>query len=125
MHENEVSGQVVDAAMKVHSALGPGLLEGIYRICLVHDLRLRGLRVDVEVPLPVRYRDLRVDAGYRVDLLVEDVVLVELKALVKILPVHEAQVLSYLKMSGRRIGLLINFNVVHLRTGIRRLIHGY
>ena len=125
MEENEVSGQVVDAAMRVHTALGPGLLESVYRLCLAHELRRRGLQVQIEVPVPVEYEGLPLDAGFRLDLLVENRLVVELKAVPKLLPVHEAQLLSYLKLSRRRLGLVINFHVVHLRHGIRRLINGY
>jgi GxxExxY protein len=120
---NEISGQVVDAALKVHSHLGPGLLESAYGVCLAHELRKRGLRVAAQVALPVEYEGLRLDAGYRIDLLVEDAIVVELKAVETIHPVHRAQLLSYLKLSKRRVGLLLNFNVQHLRDGIERLVN--
>ena len=125
MDDNAISGQVVDAAIKVHSALGPGLLESAYRACLAHELRLRGLSVEVEVPVPIEYEGLPIDVGYRTDLVVQGRILVETKAIAKFLPIHEAQVLSCLKLSRRRVGLLINFHVVHLRHGIRRLVNGY
>ncbi len=118
------AGQVVDAAMAVHSALGPGLLESAYSACLAHELQSRGVAVRKQVALPVVYRDVRIDAGYRLDLLVEEAVVVEVKSIVKVLPVHEAQLLSYLKLSGLHIGLLINFHVPHLRDGIKRMING-
>lgn len=121
---NEVSGEVVDAAMKVHSALGPGLLESTYEACLLHELRKRGRTVLSQVTLPVVYDDVRIDAGYRIDLLVDGLVVVELKAIEKILPVHQAQLLSYLKLGGYRVGLLINFNVPRLKDGIMRLVNG-
>ena len=124
MTVNEVSGAVVDAAMKVHSVLGPGLLESTYEACLAHELRKRGLHVDVQVALPVVYDGIRIDAGYRIDLLIEDMVVVELKSVQEVLPIHEAQLLSYLKLSGRRVGLLINFNVLQLKHGIFRKVVG-
>jgi GxxExxY protein len=123
MHPNEVSGQIVDAAMKVHTALGTGLLESAYEGCLAYELRKRGLRVATQVELPVVYEGVRIDVGYRLDLLVEDLVIVECKAVKKVAPIHEAQLLTYLKLSGIRIGLLINFNVLHLKDGIKRLVN--
>lgn len=123
MHVNEVSGQIVDAAMCVHSALGPGLLESAYQGCLVHELRKRGLEVRSQVILPVVYDGVTIDVGYRIDLEVAGSVIVELKAVEKLLPLHQAQLLSYLKLSGMRVGLLINFNVLHLRDGITRLVN--
>jgi GxxExxY protein len=117
------TGQVVDAAMRVHSALGPGLLESAYEGCLAHELRMRGYGVRTQVPLPVTYRGTQIDVGYRIDLLVDDVVLVELKAQAKLLPVHEAQLLSYMKLSGRTAGLLINFHVPRLKDGIKRMVY--
>jgi GxxExxY protein len=121
MEINEVSGQIVDAAMKVHSALGPGLLESAYEACLKYELEQRGLRVQSQQVLPVVYDGIRIDVGYRVDLLVEEAVVVELKAVDKVAPVHEAQLLSYLKLSGKHLGLLVNFNVLHLKDGIKRM----
>lgn len=118
---NETTGQVVNAAMKVHSALGPGLLEGAYHACLGYELRQRGLSVVAQAPLPIHYQGVNIELGYRIDLLVEDTVVVELKAVARLLPIHEAQLLSYLKLSGHRVGLLINFHVLHLKDGIRRL----
>jgi len=123
MDLKKMTGEVVDAAMKVHSALGPGLLEKAYQVCLLHELRKRGLRVKPEVSLPVIYDGIRIDAGFKIDLLVEDAVVVELKAVSKLLPVHEAQLLSYLKLSGFRIGLLVNFHVIHLKNGITRMVN--
>jgi GxxExxY protein len=122
MELNEISAQVIDAAMKVHSALGPGLLENVYEICLKYELEKRDLHVQRQVALPAIYDGITIDMGYRLDLLVEDEVIVELKAVDRITPVHEAQLLSYLKLSSRKLGLLINFNVVHLRTGIKRMV---
>ena len=111
--------------MSVHSALGPGFLESTYRACLAHELHLRGLRVRTEVPLPVAYKGIQLEVGYRVDLLVEDIVIVELKVVEKLLRVHEAQLLAYLKLSGLEVGLLINFHVPHLRLGIKRMVNNY
>ena len=119
--EVHVTGQVIDAALKVHSRLGPGLLEGAYEACLAHELRVRGLRADAQVPLPVIYDGIRIEIGYRLDLLVEEAVIVELKTVRKLLPAHEAQLLSYLRLSGHRTGLLINFYVPRLKDGIRRM----
>jgi GxxExxY protein len=121
MDLNEISGQVVDAAMKVHSVLGPGLLENAYEACLKHELVKRGLQVEQQVVLPVVYDGVRIDLGYRLDLLVEQTVVVELKAVDKVTPLHESQLLSYLKLGNKRLGLLINFNVLHLKDGIKRM----
>ena len=126
MNINEInvrSGQVVDAAMKVHSVLGPGLLESAYEACLAYELRKRGLNVCAQVPLPVAYDGMQLDLGYRIDLLVDNVVVVELKAATKLLPIHEAQLLSYLKLSKHRVGLLVNFHSVHLKEGIKRMVN--
>jgi GxxExxY protein len=123
MEINEVSGAVADAAMKVHSALGPGLLESAYETCLIHELRKRGLRVESQVPIAVRYDGEVLDAGYRADLVVEGVVLVELKPVEAVLPIDKAHLLSYLRLSGKEVGLLINFNVEHLKDGIKRVIN--
>jgi GxxExxY protein len=123
MRTNDITGAILSAAMKVHSALGPGLLESAYRTCRCHELNRQGLQVRKELPLPVTYDGFRIDVGYRIDLLVEETVIVELKSASRFLPLHEAQLLSYLKLSHHRIGLLINFNVRHLRNGIRRLIN--
>ena len=125
MDINQISGSVVDAEMKVHSAFGPGLLEKTYEVCLMHELRKRGLNVASQVGLPVVYDNLKMDVGYRVDLLVEDAVIVEIKAVEAIAPIHQAQLLAYLKLSGKRLGLLINFNVLHLKDGIKRMINGF
>jgi GxxExxY protein len=119
------SGEVVDAAMKVHSALGPGLLESAYEACLAHELRGRGLDVLVQVPVPVVYEGFQVEVGYRMDLVVEGEVAVELKAVAQLLPVHHAQLLSHLRFSGLRTGLLINFHELHLRDGIKRIVNGW
>ena len=117
------TGAVVDAGMKVHSVLGPGLLESTYEACLAHELRGRGFAVRTQVPLPVTYEGLELELGYRVDVLVDEKVVVELKAVSKLLPIHEAQLLSYLKLNNFRVGLLINFHAVHLRDGIKRMVN--
>jgi GxxExxY protein len=119
---NTITGQIVDAAMKIHSALGPGLLESAYEGCLLYELRKRGLNAVSQVPLPVVYDGVQIDVGYRIDLLVEDCVIVELKSIESLLPIHEAQLLTYLKLSGKKVGLLMNFNVTHLKDGIKRKI---
>jgi GxxExxY protein len=125
MDVNYCSGQVVDAAMKVHSALGPGLLESAYHACLAHELRKRGLTVQVQPPVPIIYDGVRIELGYRMDLVVENSVVVELKAVAKLLPIHEAQLLSHLKLSGHRVGILINFHVQHLKDGIKRMVNNF
>lgn len=121
---NQISGQIVDAAMKVHSALGPGLLESAYEAAMLHELRKRGVNALGQGILPVVYDGVEIDAGYRIDLLVENCVIVELKSVEKMIPLFEAQILTYLKLSGLHIGLLMNFNVQHMKDGIKRLIHG-
>jgi len=122
MDPNMVTGNIIDAAMKVHSALGPGLLESAYEACLLHELHKRNMKALSQVLLPVSFDGLTIDLGYRVDLLVEDVVIVELKTVELINPIHAAQLLSYLKLSGEQLGLLINFNVLHLKDGIQRFV---
>lgn len=125
MRFDTVSAQVVDAAIKVHSALGPGLLEGAYQACLVHELRERQLDARGQVAVPVLYRGVRINLGYRIDVLVENSVVVELKAVSKVLPIHHAQLLSYLKLSGHRIGLLLNFHVPRMKDGIVRMVNDF
>jgi GxxExxY protein len=124
MELNEISGQIVDAAMKVHSQLGPGLLESAYEACLFFELNKRGLQVRRQVELPIVDDQVQIEVGYRIDLLVEDAVIVELKVIEHLLPVHEAQLLSYLKLSDKRLGLLINFHVTLLKNGIKRIVNG-
>ncbi len=124
MHINELSRAVIAAAMKVHSALGPGLLENAYKACLLHELRKAGIRAESEVTLPVVYDGVRIDLGYRLDIVVEDVLIVELKSVESLTPVHQAQLMSYLKLSGKHVGLLINLKVAHLREGIKRIVNG-
>lgn len=116
----ELTGQIVDSAIAVHSALGPGLLESAYEECLCYELHDRGLAFRRQVALPVRYKAMRLDCGYRMDLVVEKSVLLELKAVERLLPLHEAQLLTYLKLSDLQVGFLLNFNAVPMRNGIRR-----
>ncbi|MCH7225827.1 GxxExxY protein [Haloferula sp. A504] len=122
MNIEEVAKQVVDAAYTVHVELGPGLLESTYEACLEHELRERGLNVQRQLEQPVHYKGITINAGYRLDLLVEEGVVVELKSVEQLLPIHQAQVLTYLKLSGKELGFLINFNVPLLKQGLRRLI---
>ncbi len=119
---NKISYEILGAAYKVHSELGPGLLESTYEICLEHELLEKGLKVEKQVALPVVYKDIKLDAGYRIDLLVENSIIIELKAVDAIVPVHKAQLMTYLKLSGFKLGLLINFNVTDLKQGINRII---
>jgi GxxExxY protein len=122
---NQVSGAIVSSAMKVHSLLGPGLLESAYQACLAHELRNRGFRAATQVGLPVVYDGEKIELGYRMDLVVENVVVVEVKCVEAIHPVHQAQLLSYMRLSGIGVGLLINFYVLHLRDGIKRMVDGH
>ena len=119
--ENDISGKIIGAAIEVHKHLGPGLLESAYEECLCRELELRGINFERQVPLPLNYKGLKLDCGYRLDLLVEDKVIVELKTVDAIAPIHEAQILTYLKMRDIRLGLIINFNARLLVEGIRRL----
>ena len=119
---NRLSETIIGAAIQVHRELGPGLLESAYEACLEFELLDRGLRVERQKELPVIYRSFRIDCGYRLDLLVENIIVLELKAVEKIIPIHEAQIMSYLKLSGRCLGLLINFNVKLLKDGITRIV---
>ena len=121
--ENEISGKIIGAAIEVHRHLGPGLLESAYEECLCCELGLRGIEFKRQVPLPLNYKGLKLDCGYRLDLLVEDKIIVELKTVEAIAPIHEAQILTYLKLKGIHLGLIINFNVRLLVEGIRRLVN--
>ena len=125
MELNQISGAIVDSAIKVHTALGAGLLESTYEICLIHELKKRRVNVQSQLALPVFYDGLKLDAGYRIDLLVEGEVIVELKSVERLIPIHEAQLLSYLKLSDKKLGLLLNFNVVHLKNGIKRIVNNF
>jgi len=122
MQLNDLSHRIIGCAMKVHTALGPGLLESAYEECLCYEFSKCGLRFERQKPMPLVYESVKLDAGYRVDLLIENQVIVEVKAVEVLTDVHTAQVLTYLKLSGCKLGLLINFHVAHLRDGVKRLI---
>jgi GxxExxY protein len=117
-----LSKTILDCAFEVHTLLGPGLLESAYEECLVYELRKRNLKVERQKPLPVVYKDIKLEIGYRIDILVEDTIIIELKTVDVIIPVHIAQILTYMKFSNIKIGLLINFNVKHLKEGIKRFV---
>jgi GxxExxY protein len=119
---NEVTGKIVDAAYEVHSNLGPGLIENIYETCLIYELTQRGLSFERQKTLPIKYKEVSLENALRIDLLVEDSIVVELKSVEKLLPVHEAQLLTYLKLIKSRLGLLINFNVPLIKDGIERIV---
>ena len=121
----EKTGMIIHAAMKLHTALGPGLLEGAYRAIVTHALRRAGLGVRTEVAVPLVYEGVSLDHAFRIDLVVEDEIIVEVKAVQALLPVHKSQVLTYLRLSGRRVGLLINFNESHLKDGIARVVNNW
>ena len=120
---NNISGQIIKGAIEVHKQLGPGLLESTYEGCLIYELVDSGLSVQSQVPFPVKYKGKLIDIGYRVDLLVEGIVVVELKSVERLLPIHSAQILTYLKLNGLKVGLLINFNAQKIKDGIRRFIN--
>ncbi len=122
--ENEIGEVVIGSALRVHTALGPGLLESAYEACLAHDLRKRGHSVHRQMAVPIRYDDVEIDGAYKIDLLVNELVVVELKVVEGILPVHRSQLLSYLRLGRFRLGYLLNFNVPHMRHGICRLVNG-
>lgn len=124
MDEDLISGKVIQAAIEVHRGLGPGLLDSAYEECLCHELSLQSLKFLRQVPLPVNYKGVSLDCGYRLDLVAEERVIIELKSVRKLEPIHDAQVLTYLKMTGLKLGLLLNFNVSLMRDGIRRIVNG-
>jgi len=123
MEFDELSNRVIGAALTVHSTLGPGLFEVVYKICLQHELRKAGLRVCTEVPLPVTYDGIKLDIGYKADLIVENSLIVELKSVQHLAPLHRAQLLTYLKIAHLEVGLLLNFNTAHLKEGIVRMVN--
>lgn len=123
MELNEISEKVIGCAIKVHRELGPGLLESAYQTCLIHELKNAGLNVRSEVPMPVVYQDIKLDHGYRMDILVEESIVVELKTVESFTDVHHAQVLTYLRLGHYKLGLLINFHVKMLKHGIKRIIN--
>ncbi|HAF30086.1 MAG TPA: GxxExxY protein [Bacteroidales bacterium] len=122
MEINEITHEILDSAYKIHSTLGPGLLESSYQACLVYELKKKGMKVEVEKPLPLIYEEVKLDCGYRIDILVEGQVVVELKTVEAFKDVHTAQVLTYLKLSGCKVGLLLNFYTKSLKDGIKRLV---
>jgi GxxExxY protein len=122
---DRIAKEVVDAAFKVHSNLGPGLLESAYEACLAHELTKRGYRVERQKAQPVIYEGLEIEVGYRLDLLVEDLIIIELKAVEQLAPIHQAQLLTYLKLSSKQLGFLMNFNVPLIKDGIRRIANQF
>ena len=125
MTENEISKEIIGAAIEVHKQLGPGLLESSYEVCLAYELRQRGLSVQTQVALPVVYKEVKLEAGYRIDILVENKVIIEIKAVEALADIHTAQLLTYLKLKDLKLGLLINFNSVRVIDGVKRIINGY
>ncbi len=124
MHENEIAKIVIEKAIKVHKELGPGLLEKTYEECLFYELEKSGLFVEKQKPLPLVYEEIKLEVGYRVDLMVENKFIIEIKSVEALNDVHLAQILTYLRLSGCKLGLLINFNVKYLKSGIKRVING-
>ncbi len=122
---DEIATEIVDSAFKVHKKLGPGLLESAYEACLAHELKKRGLKVERQLPQPVYYDDITIDVGYRIDLLVNDSVIIELKAVEQVLPIHQAQLMTYLRLSENTLGFLINFNTVLIKHGIKRIANNF
>ncbi len=125
LEKNILTNKIIGAAIEVHKHLGPGLLESAYEECLCHELNLVGLKFIKQKALPVKYKSIYLDCGYRIDLLVENKIILELKAIERIFPIHEAQLLTYLKLSGIKLGLLINFNVSVLHKGIKRMVNNF
>lgn len=123
MNENEISKIVLDVAFKLHTAVGPGLLESAYEAALAHDLLEKGLVVETQVPVPFVYKDVKLEVGYRIDILINKIVVLEIKSVEQIAPVHFAQTLTYLKLADKKLGLLINFNTKHLKDGIHRIVN--
>ena len=124
MDENEIAKIIVDAAFQIHKRLGPGLLESVYEVVLAHELKKRGLRVKRQVPVAIVYDDIKFDVGFRADLIIEDKVIVELKSVENVVPVHKKQLLTYLRLADKRLGLLINFGAELIRDGISRVVNG-
>ena len=124
MEINQLTREIIGAAIEVHSALGPGLLESAYEECMCRELSLRKIPFQRQVPLPLEYKEVRLDCGYQLDLLVAESIVVELKSVEALMPIHEAQLLTYLKLGGWNVGLLINFNVPLLRVGLKRIVLG-
>jgi len=122
---NKITETIIGVAINIHRALGPGLLESAYEVCMVYDLVKEGLKVEQQKPLPIVYRGVKLGCGYRLDLMIENEVIVEIKSVEKLLPIHQAQLMSYLKLSDCRVGLLINFNVKILKNGIKRVVNNF
>ncbi len=122
---DEISRRIIGAAIEVHRHLGPGLLESAYQSCLAFELKQLGLKLEEQKPLPIVYKDVKLDCGYRLDLIVEDEIIVEIKAIEQLLPIHEAQLLSYLRLAKKRVGLLINFHVPVLKNGLKRIVNEF
>ena len=122
MEFDELSNKVIGCAIEVHRHLGPGLLESTYEHCLAHELKIEGMPFKLQYPLPVEYKGIKLDCGYRIDLLVANSLIVELKSVENVLPIHQAQLLTYMKLSGIKIGLLMNFNVKYMKDGIKRMV---
>jgi GxxExxY protein len=121
---NDLSYKIIGAAYRVHKKLGPGLLESAYEVCFMYELKKLGFKVERQKPIPLIYDEIKLDAGYRIDLLVENMIIIEIKSIDAVAPVHIAQLLTYLKLSEMRLGLLINFNVINLKEGIKRVVNG-
>jgi GxxExxY protein len=124
MKENEIVASVVDAASKLHTGLGPGVFETVYEVLLAHEMRNRGFRVDRQVPVPIVWDGIKFDEGFRADLIIDDCLLIELKSIQALEPVHSKQVLTYLRLTGKRLGLLINFGETTIKSGIKRIVNG-
>ncbi len=122
---DQITHGIIGAAIEVHRHLGPGLLESAYEACLVFEIKRLGMKVEVQKPLPVVYKDVKLDCGYRLDLVVEDEIIVEIKAIEKLLPIHDAQLLSYLRLARKRVGLLMNFHVPVLKDGLKRIVNEF
>ena len=122
---NEITGMIISAAINVHRTLGPGFLESAYEACMVYELAQAGLKVEQQKPLPIVYREVKLECGYRLDLMIENEVIIEIKLIEKLMPIHQAQLLSYLKLSECKVGLLINFNVKVLKDGIKRVVNNF
>ena len=122
---NEISGQIIDASLKIHKSLGPGLLESVYEVVLAHELTRRGFHVERQHPVPIEYDEIRLQIGFRADILVENKIIVEVKSVEAVAPVHKMQLLTYLRLADKRLGLLINFNVALLKDGIYRVVNGF
>ena len=125
MHENDIATKIIGAAIEVHKQLGPGLLESTYETCLAFELRQIGFNVDQQLALPVVYKDVKLNAGYRIDILVESKIILEIKSVDSLADIHTAQLLTYLKLKDLKLGLLINFNEVLLKNGLKRVLNGY